>query len=167
MQPNISNQVPFSPRQVFQQIPSISCHVFFPAITLWEQLFRHSYFRHNFLKYFLLWLIPEKSRRKTRLFLIRLLRHDVSNTTFLAQLHVERLFLLFFPFFQFPWQRGDLRSRSPLINRSFSLSGFRVEAILLWTLKMRCTSTINMGFLTLSNEPTFTDSAILLWLIPE
>lgn len=103
----------------------------------------------------------------TRLFLIRLLRHDVSNTTFLAQLHVERLFLLFFPFFQFPWQRGDLRSRSPLINRSFSLSGFRVEAILLWTLKMRCTSTINMGFLTLSNEPTFTDSAILLWLIPE
>lgn len=157
MQPNISNQVPFSPRQVFQQIPSISCHVFFPAITLWEQLFRHSYFRHNFLQYdFYDATFPDKT------FTAWCFQHYISGTT-----SCGATFSPFFPFFQFPWQRGDLRSRSPLINRSFSLSGFRVEAILLWTLKMRCTSTINMGFLTLSNEPTFTDSAILLWLIPE
>lgn len=160
MQPNISNQVPFSPRQVFQQIPSISCHVFFPAITLWAQLFRHSYFRHNFLQYdFYDATFPDKT------FTAWCFQHYISGTTSCGATFSP----FFFPFFQFPWQRGDLRSRSPLIiiNRNFSLSGFRVEAILLWTLKMKCTSTINMGFLTLSNEPTFTDSAILLWLIPE
>ena len=158
MQPNISNQVPFSPRQVFQEIPSISCHVFFPAITLWAQLFRHSYFRHNFLQYdFYDATFPDKT------FTAWCFQHYISGTTSCGATFSP----FFFPFFQFPWQRGDLRSRSPLINRSFSLSGFRVEAILLWTLKMKCTSTINMGFLTLSNEPTFTDSTILLWLIPE
>lgn len=160
MQPNISNQVPFHHVKFSNRFPQFPVMFFFPAITLWAQLFRHSYFRHNFLQYdFYDATFPDKT------FTAWCFQHYISGTTSCGATFSP--FFFFFPFFQFPWQRGDLRSRSPLINRSFSLSGFRVEAILLWTLKMKCTSTINMGFLTLSNEPTFTDSAILLWLIPE